>query len=208
MSLVSVAPTVVMPYVDVEAYRAEDALAGKDEPLRIGVPMDVLYTLENSGEWTPLPDGGRVWRLRIVSRGAYSIGLLYNHWFLPEGAELFLYNDDRSHLIGAFTSANNWVDGTNITQPVAGEAVTVEYFEPIEVRGQGTLSVYKVVHVYRDLYGHRLLDDYGESGNCNNNVNCPEGEPWQTQKRGVTMILTAGGSRLCSGSLVNNTNND
>lgn len=210
LALNSTAPSLTMPRVDVESYLAEDALAGKDEPYRFGASIDVHVDLANSGGWTEVA-GGRVWRLRLASRGAYSLSLLYDHWYLPEGAELFIYNDDRSQVIGAFTSLNNWQDGTNITQPVAGDAVTLEYFEPGAVSGEGSLSISNVVHAYRNLFGRPAanpLDNYGDSGTCNNNVNCPEGAGWQADKRGVCMILTSGGSRLCTGSLINNVRGD
>ncbi|MFZ5433932.1 MAG: trypsin-like serine peptidase, partial [Calditrichota bacterium] len=207
MAITSTVPTAPLQTVDVAAYLAEDEAAGKDVAYRFGAPLDVSFNLNNSGVWTELPDGGRVWRLHVQSPGAYSIGFTYDQWYIPEGADLFIYNDDRSFVIGAFTSFNNWVDGTNITQPVPGDGVTLEYYEPATVRGQGVLSISRVVHAYRNLFGYGNLDNYGDSGSCNNNVNCPEGATWQTQKRGVAMILD-GGYRICSGSLVNNVRQD
>ncbi|MBI5060244.1 trypsin-like peptidase domain-containing protein [candidate division KSB1 bacterium] len=209
--LTDVIPTVSMAGVDVNAYLAEDALADKDEPYRFGASLDVHLTLDNSGKWTALPDGSRLWRLRLASPGAYSISVLYDRWFIPEGCDLFIYNDERDRVIGAFTSFNNWIDGTNITAPVAGDAVTLEYHESAEQFGQGVLSISNVVHAYRNLFGRpadHAIDAFGSSGSCNNNVNCPEGATWQTNKRGVTMILTSGGSRICTGSLINNTAQD
>ncbi len=206
-TLTAAVPTIAMPAIDVAAYLAEDEAAGKDVAYRFGAPIEVSYNLNNSGTWSDLPEGGRVWRLRIESSGAYSIGLLYDQWYIPEGGGLFIYNDDRSQVIGAFTSFNNWTDGTNITQPVAGDATILEYYEPASVTGQGVLAISRVVHAYRNLFGRGNLDNYGDSGSCNNNVNCPEGADWQREKRGVAMILS-GGSRICSGSLINNTNND
>ncbi|MDD5088978.1 MAG: serine protease, partial [bacterium] len=209
LAQVDAPPTAPLPAVDVSAYLAEDAQADKDEPYRFGAPLEVAFDMEHFGAWTTLPDGGRIWRLRIASPGAFSIGLLYDRWQIPELCDLFLYNDDRSHVIGAFTSFNNWADGTNITQPVMGDAVTLEYYEPAETREHGILSIWRVVHDYRDIYRMaRSPDDYGESGSCNNNVNCTVGADWQSQKRGVAMILTSGGSRICSGSLVNNVRQD
>jgi len=202
------APTLFLPPVDVAYYLAEDARAPKDAPYRFGAPQDVHLTLDNSGRWEDLPDGGRLWRLRIVSRGAFSINLLYDRFDLPDGATLYLYNDDHSQVIGAFTRANNWMDGTFCTQPVAGDAVTLEYYEPAALRGQGEISISRVVHAYRNLFGReRTLDDYGDSGTCNNNVNCPASAAWQDQKRGVAMIVD-GGLRACTGALINNTAND
>lgn len=202
------APSVLLAPIDVAVYMQEDARASKDEPFRFGATLDVLYTPANSGEWTELPDGDRLWRLRIVSQQAYSMCLLFDRYDLPEGATLHLYNDDRSQVIGAFTRANNWIDGTFTTQHVAGDAITVEYYEPSAVRGRGVLSIYKVVHAYRNIFGRaERLDDYGDSGTCNVNVNCPVGANWQDQKRGVALIID-GGSRICTGSLINNTANN
>jgi hypothetical protein len=205
LSLTSTVPTVTMPPVDVQSMLDEDALAGKDVPLRFAAELDVSLNLSSSGVWETLASGDRVWRLRISSPGALTLGLLYDQWYLPKGGELWIYNDDRNMVIGAFTSFNNWEDGTNITQPVKGNAITLEYLQPMDVRAQSILSIYQVCHGYRDVFSRaRALDAFGSSGSCNNNINCPEGATWQSEKRGVCMILS-GGSRICTGSLINNT---
>jgi V8-like Glu-specific endopeptidase len=204
MRLDSAVPTVKMPPVDRAAYLAEDAQAPKDAPLRFAAELDVSLNLKNHGVWQTVPKG-RLWRLRIESAGAYSLALIYDRWHLPEGGRLFIYNDDHRAVIGAFTRFNNWVEGTNITGHVAGEAVTLEYFEPAAVEGQSVLSIFQVVHAYRNFFGPRnTLDDFGGSGSCNVNVICPAAADWQNQKRGVGMIIEDG-SRICSGSLINNT---
>ena len=46
-----------------------------------------------------------------------------------------------------------------------------------------------------------------KSGACNIDVVCPIGDPYNDQERAEAVIST-GGSRFCSGSLVNNTAND
>ncbi len=203
--------SVTMPPVNVADLMAEDDAAGKDEAYRFAYPHEVHLTLDNSGTWTNLPDGSRLWRLRIESRGAYSIGLVYDDWYIPEGCELFVYNEARDRVIGAFTSANNWIDGTNITAPVADDVTILEYHEAPWAVGQSRLSISTVAHAYRNLFGRydaRPLDDFNGSGSCNNNVICPEWPTWQTNKRGVAMILTSGGSRICTGSLINNVRQD
>src|SRR3990172_7929936 len=88
--------TVTMPAVDVAAYLAEDQRDGKDVPYRFGAPIDVHYDLNSSGTWETLADGSKLWRLHIVSEGAYSLNLLYDEFWLPEGGKLFLYNADHS----------------------------------------------------------------------------------------------------------------
>jgi len=202
----------VMEAVDVDAFLAEDmAEMGKDIPFRFGAPFDVSYTLKNSGTWEELPDGSGLWRLKITSPGAYSINLLYDDFYLPEGARLFIYNEDNSHVIGAFTWRNNKEHGRFATAPIRGDVTILEYYEPAEMRGMGDISISRIVHAYRNLFDFDVVkdvSDFGDAGTCNNNVNCPEGEPWQDQKRSIAMILTSAGSRICTGALVNNARQD
>ena len=97
-----------LPQFDREKIEREDREdAEKGRPPRFGYKHKVFYTLENSGEWTELPDGGKLWRLSISCPGALSINLLYDRFWLPHGAKFWVYSADRKHSIGAFTSANN-----------------------------------------------------------------------------------------------------
>jgi len=203
--------TVILPPVDVRALLDEDARDRKTGlPFRFGQPFDVDYTLDNSGTWDDLADGGRVWRLMIRCPGAYSINLLYDTYRLPPGARLFVYDDSRQMVLGAFTERNNKDHFKFATAPVKGDVTIVEYYEPAEVRGLGKISISRVVHGYRNVFfgGDKDVTGFGDSGPCNNNVNCPEGVPWQNEIRSVAMILTGGGYRICTGALVNNVRED
>ncbi|NOX18323.1 MAG: T9SS type A sorting domain-containing protein [Chlorobi bacterium] len=204
------APTTTMEKFDVNVLLREDSLdaIGKDVPFRFGKPFEVNLNLNNSGVWDELPNGDKIWRLRISSPGAYSINLIYNDFWLPEGAKLYLYNDDRSHVIGAFTEANNKETGKFATRPVTGDAITLEYIEPANVVYSGKINISSVIHAYRDIFKSFAQKDFGGSGSCNNNVNCPVGADWQNEKRAVAMVLLSGGTRWCSGALVNNVNVD
>ncbi len=202
-------PSVEMEEINVEALLLEDKNEeSKGVPYRFGYPLEVSFDLNNSGVWEELPDGSAIWRLRIVSEGAYSLNLNYDWYNLPRGAKLFLYNDDRSAILGAFTSANNKEHSKFATALTSGDAVNLEYLEPSNVRGQGIISISTVVHGYKDLLQKFAVEDFGSSGSCNNNVNCPEGDPWSNEIRSAAMILTASNSRICSGSMVNNVRGD
>ncbi|MFQ6008954.1 MAG: trypsin-like peptidase domain-containing protein, partial [Candidatus Zixiibacteriota bacterium] len=204
--------TVTMPPVDVAALLAEDSIEqSKGVPYRFGYPFEVSYNLNNSGTWEVLSDGGRLWRLRIECPGAYSINLIYDSFWLPEGAKFYIYNENRSQIIGAFTHRNNKEHGQFATALVKGDVSILEYYEPANVEKPGIISIQRIVHAYKNLFDrHKAKEalDFGESGSCNNNVNCPEGEPWQDDKRAVAMITTQGGFRLCSGVMVNNVRQD
>ena len=205
--LVSSLPAMVLPSVDKESLLAEDKLEmAKDVPYRFGASIEVNYNLENSGVWEDAI-GGRIWRLSIKSEDAYSLNLIYDRFILPEGAELYVYDEEMNTVLGAFTHENNKIHESFSTSPTEGDITILEYFEPENVLFSGEIQVSSVVHGYRDVFFNKERG-YGDSGSCNNNVNCSQFSDWEAEVRSVAMILTSGGSRLCSGALVNNVRQD
>ena len=134
--------TRTMAALDVAALIAEDELeAAQSSPLppRFGYAFKVSLGLDSAGTWTELPNGDRVWQLRITAPGAYSINLLYDDFWLPDGATFFIYNEDHSMVLGAFTSANNKEHGKFATGSVRGDTSILEYYEPTYVEMRGVL---------------------------------------------------------------------
>ncbi|UCD64189.1 MAG: trypsin-like peptidase domain-containing protein [Candidatus Zixiibacteriota bacterium] len=206
-------PQAVMPAVDVAALLSEDIEEQRmGLPLRFGYPHEVDYDLTNSGVWEELDDGGRLWRLEIRCPGAFSVNLIYERFRLPHDAEFFVYSKDTSTVLGAFTRDNNKPHGQFATAPVRGDVCVLEYYLPPGADEVGEIKVERVVHGYRNIFfsraGAKEVLDFGNSGECNINVNCPEGDLWRDDIRAVAMILTAGGYRICSGSLINNVRED
>lgn len=201
-----------IPALAKESLRKEDALHEKQGlPLRIGIIVPVSYSLANTGTWSTLPNGDRVWRLKIDVQGALATSLYYEHFYLPEGASLFVYNEDHSQLIGSFTSANNQPEGQFATEILKGNSSILEYYEPAAVKGKGHFTISGVNNIYNDkLPESKSLKTVGASGSCNVNVNCPEGANWQNQKRAVARIILklGSGAFLCTGAVVNNARSD
>ena len=86
--------------IPTKAFRGLDhaaltALSKQEEaqglPPRFGELRPANYNLNNTGIWNSLSNGDRVWQLKIKSSGATSINLLYNDFYLPEGAKFFVY---------------------------------------------------------------------------------------------------------------------
>ena len=63
---------------------------------QFGHPFEVDFNLNNSGNWTTLDNGDRLWLLSIECPEAKSINLLYDKYWLPEGATLHIYNKNKS----------------------------------------------------------------------------------------------------------------
>ncbi len=216
-TLITPIPIYKLPMVKEADLRVEDALEqqqSKTVPLRFGKDFLVQLNLSNSGVWETLSNNDRIWRLKIEAKNAKSLNFIFNDFYMPEGGKFFIYNTEKSYVIGAFTALNNKPHRKFSTAPVKGSTVILEYYEPQNVKNQGRLEVSSIIHAYRDMFA--TADDYiqsldksfGSSGNCNVDVNCAAGTNWQDEKRSVAMILTDGNTRWCSGAMVNNTAQD
>ncbi|PZR21953.1 MAG: lysyl endopeptidase precursor [Flavobacterium psychrophilum] len=205
---------VVMPVFDLEKYREEDEINDRDKQKawRYGYEFLVDHNLNNSGQWTTLPDGDRVWRIRYYSKGAKTLNFLFSDYYMPEGAKVYLYNDDRTDLLGAYDAAQNNERRELGTWLVGGDDIWIEYYEPAAVKGQGKLEVFKVVHGYRSVAGLQKSpdDDLNASGICNYDVDCDMGTintQKDINKKAVGLIIV-NNSSFCTGTLINTTAND
>ena len=194
----------LLPSLDMaRALQEETAEIGSVGPFRFGYKHRVNFNLSNSGEWTELPNGSRIWRLTILSPGALSINLVYNEFWIPEGAKLWIYSTDRSHSIGAFTSANNTGTRNDMlgfaTELIRGDQITLEYYLPSGVRDVGVISIVYAVHGYRNMAHFGWSDS-----RCQINVNCSTN--WRNERNAVAKVIR--GNTAFSGALLNTTAND
>jgi len=200
---------------DVLAVRLEDVKRdAQNLPPRVARLIPVHLTTENSGEWTTLPDGQRIWTLTLTAKGAIAIMLTYDKFEIPEGGKLFIYNEDRSHVLGAYTEENNPKRVEYATEFVAGDKITLEYVAPAGGNLDSPFTIAGVVYGYRYLQvvKKQAADGpqrYGQpSVSCMININCPEGDNWQFEKDGVARIIMLMGDGyygMCSGTMLNNT---
>ncbi|MFH2144329.1 MAG: PKD domain-containing protein [Bacteroidota bacterium] len=201
-------PLVDLPSFDSESMLKEDEIniANKAPiPYRFAKQFIVNYNLDNSGKWEILPDGHKLWRLTIRSQGAYSLNFVFSPFRIPEGAKVFLYNSDRTSILGALTSKNNQEFNSLATTVIPGDEITIEYFEPVNPEFKGELCITEIFHAYRNIVEWVKFKDssFGASGSCNIDINCPEGANWQDEKKAVCRIIM--GSGMCSGTILNNT---
>jgi len=184
----------------------------KENPL-YSLPTKTNLTLENSGEFTTLDNGDRVWHLEIESPQEKSIALFYENFYLPIGAKLFFFDKDKTQVKGAYTSLNNKESGKFFTGFIHSETAILEYYEPANVIGQGHFTIFRIDQsVESAQIGKSVLMDlgFGTSSDCHVNINCTEGVDYQQEKQGVCRIMMTveEGTAWCSGTLINNIRND
>ncbi|NPA37873.1 MAG: T9SS type A sorting domain-containing protein [Chlorobi bacterium] len=179
-------------------------------PFKFAYSYKTNLSCDNDGEWYNLPDGGRLWRLKIKSEGAKSLNIIFKRYKIPEGGRLFVYSPDKKTVLGAFTDRNNKPSGVLAIAPVPGDEIVIEYSDDGYVPYEPELIIGSINHDYLGVYGY--INDqtkagwFGDSGDCNVNVNCSDFIPDSIQRAVCKIIVD--GSMLCSGTLINNTRND
>ena len=207
-------PTVQIPInFSVEDLKTVDRWqVSQGAPLKVGVLLPTDLTIDNAGSWNTLPDGKRVWRLQVQAKDAIALMLSFRDFYIPENGKLFIYSSDKTHLIGAFTHHTNPPTKEYATEFLAGDKIILEYEAGISENEHPRIAIDAVGYGYNHLHVSRTMADTGPgtSGSCMVNINCEEGEAWQTEKNGVCQMTLPIGNYIyiCSGALVNNTAED
>ena len=190
--------------IDIESLSKQDAQDLKlGHPFRFGYSFDVDIDFFDLATVNTLPNGDKIYRLEINSKNAFSINLIFNQFYLLEDTELYIYSKDKQNIIGAFSHLNNKSYKRFSTAPVFGDSIIIEYFEPSHNSSNSIINISNIINGYKNIFR-----GFGDSEECHNNVNCAEFQPWNDEIRSVVLTLTDGGTRLCSGSMINNVNQD
>jgi hypothetical protein len=201
-------PVVTLAAPDMSTITAQDHA----DPLqyRFAVNISCGKDLSASGSWHTLPDGGRICIMEIRAPGAKALSVLFDRFYIPDGGRLFIFSQDRMQVLGAYTSLNNSSSGLFAVQLIHGDRLTLEYEEPPSLAILPELRISSVAYAYRGVPDPGAPDGFGGAGPCEVNINCPEGQNFQDEKKGVVRIQAYknGSSYWCSGSLINNTRMD
>ncbi len=191
----------VMPLEELE--NCLDETVSHPEFTKFACPLYANLRPDNSGEWTETPNG-RIWRLAIRSPNAHSLYISLHFSLHPE-ARLFIYDPKFDYLRGAYTALNNNSVEILTVAPVQGEELIVELNLPPTQSIYGKLQVTKVYHDFYNVFKERLSSarKLPNGNKCEEDINCINGQFWQTEKRAVCKIITNGG--IGTGTLIGNT---
>ena len=192
-----------MPEFDSERMKKEDTeMEGLDVPYRFGKGFDVSYSLTD-GQWQNI-NGGRLWTLTFESEGAISLNYIFENMYLPEGASLYIMNQNKTVVYGPVTSELCVPRGsTFLTDVIPGASSTIYLFEPLEKIGEATLTIKRVVHGYRGFDFKQVDRSLGDVRSCDNDVACSP--TYENESKGIALVMLANGDELCSGALLMST---
>lgn len=194
---------------------------GKLVPTSISFPEDGTIIVAN--------DGTKIWRVKVVLPQSLGLGFYFDKFKLPQGVEMFLYNENRRHVKGTYTSEDNNEDLTMGTGPVQGHIAYLELniqpdvnIENIELHVDNIGSYFRGAlpefRYYADGDEPSVIGLYDNvffkaSSTCMINARCPEGNGFENQRKAtvhtIITVSTPTGDYLytCSGTMVNKIGN-
>jgi PKD repeat protein len=199
----------ILPAPNVPGLQKEDHMNDSlGLPYRISQMIPVNLCMDNSGTWSMLASGEKIWRLQITSANAKGLYLIYDNFYLPKGSKLFLYSEDKKFIIGSFNESNNQPSQVFATEIIPGESCILEYVASGDPNEKPGICISNVAYVYRGMAGiSPVFNQLEQSGTCEVNIRCtPEGDNWKDVRRAVAKVIM--GNFQCSGNLLNNTAQD
>lgn len=176
-------------------------------PLKTAYCIPVSLSLLDDGIHQTLPNGERITTLHIEAKDAIALIISYQQFYIPEGGKLYIYNAEKTQVLGAYTEKTNPTGDIFSTKFTAGDQVILEYVHSKTSTEKVRINISNIGYGYNNL----SIDlTPGRSGRCMVDINCPEGLDWQTEKKGVIQLNQKVGRYwlICSASLVNNTAED
>ena len=194
------APTFSIQAPDIELLKSEDRARYEsgEKIFRYAEPVRVVIGPDTDGTWETLADGTRLWRTNVVGKGATDVNLGFETFELPYGAKLWVISAKHDYYEGPYTHEDNADHGQLWVPVVPGDEVVVELQVSAQTKFRPRLELNHVGYGYTDMFG---LDPAPKQGSCNNDVICPEGDPWRDQIQSVA-TYSLGGSTICTGQMV------
>lgn len=199
----------VLPHLDNEKLRDQYKFYEEvktREPSVFAEAIDTEVNCTDHGSWESSKQGYLLWRQRVTSEDAYSLNLGFSDFYLPSSASVFIYDIERTVIIGPITQKDNDDHKQWWSPVIPGDQVIVELQVAPEDVSQVRLTIGQVNHDFSG-FGAVL------SGSCNVDVVCGASDDLAIIEKYRNVInsvgqITINGQFDCTGSLLNTTRND
>ncbi len=183
-----------------------------------GIFVDLNLNPYQVGKWVE-KENSMIWQLKIHSPSAHSLAIVLDSLNLPEGASITIFDQNLNQSIESYTSTYNTLS-TLTTPNITGNSLYIELVCPKDKIGEPLLIFKEIIHDYRGVFAEKGFE-VAPILPCHIDINCPEGDDWQTHKKSVTMMsysYTANSiffglfrdkrSGISTGAMINNTKFD
>ncbi len=190
----------------------QNSLIGQqnNDEFKFGSIKKVDYKLINSGTWEETTNGDRIWNLKLSYKGATSLNLVFNHFFIPKGGELTI-STPKIQEVFSYTYEKNPVSEKLSTWPLDGDELSLTLFEPKSQKGKSKIEICQVIQGNRKVAFSKAKLASVRTNECDIDAMCDvDNETINVLKQRLihSVVLINIGFSVCTGTLINNTRND
>ncbi len=169
--------------------------------------IKVSNGITTKGVWQDLENGYSEWSINIQADNATSLDFGFKDFYLPPTAELTVINADQTVVKGPYTGSVNKKHGYFWPGTVPGDHAKVNVKVSNKYKPYLKLNLFNIPRGFYKFWEQPIVT---KSLECNIDVNCSEGDDWQSQSNSVAhySFNTPTGGFVCTGQLINNTLQD
>lgn len=197
-----------IPVIKLDNFNAEKALLEDEKQGYLNrfatqVPKETAF-LQEAGK-SQLPNGEFMYQLRLQIPQADGMAVILKDFLLDESATLIAY-DLHTQKVLHYDAKDNPTEGKFLLGPFVSADIIITYQSTVENAIPFTIASW--LPIYKTV--NQQNRDFGDSMDCQTNINCDEAGIVSKEKRGILRLLcvTELGLFWCSGSLINNTAQD
>ena len=201
-------------YQSIDAPDSETIRAIEENPYNhaMSIKMDVAPVNVPEQSYKTVETGSTFFYFGYEVKSASALAIRMRDIALPRGASLYFINPKSNEFIGPYSSDDLNSSGALFSGFLKGDRILMELVCPNEAMNDLSMSIIALDYGFNEgiiTEGSALLG-FGDALDCEVNVNCPENVIWQNTRKSVCRItvVTDQGAYWCSGTLVNNTNED
>jgi lysyl endopeptidase len=168
------------------------------------------FVPDRDGNWKTILPGIDSWFLKLRSNGAFGLAVVFTGMKLRPGETLYIYN--QQGLRGPFTNRNAPRSGILPLDFLRGDEIMIEYNVPAGSQSRGTFVVETVSHAYQDIFisDNHHSEKTGAARYSDDCYLCLEDDAIVNERRASVKLIVQyeNSTRICTGTLLNNTAND
>lgn len=186
-----------------EKERRENENSKGEKPFRFAEASAVNLDIANQINW--VTDSNYAYgKFTIKLKGALSASINFDDFYLPQGTEMYIYNQNGNMITGPITENENNLNKVWGSWVLKGEFLIIEVKTPISTKSTLLLHSNNIAYGYKEIYKVQTAG-FGQSAPCEINVLCPLGTGWEAERSSVALVLNDNGIEWCSGAMIMNT---
>lgn len=165
-------------------------------------PLDVFVDLEvpEVGATAAATKNTRIWTGAVRSEGASALRIHFTDFALPEGAELYVYNE-HGEAFGPYTDRGRRNDGDFWSHTITGTTMLLQVRTPVG-SGDGFFTIAEVAHFGDNFAFAQVRQRSNAKDFCSYNANCVEANNGTDDSVALYTFVQRPYVYICSGGLI------